>query len=419
VPNYISLSISGNSLSLSETIHPAGLCGGGASISATCPTNTWVNIVIVAGGNGGNGIPLALYINGAMVASTTVNVPQGYVIPNMGICTNNYIGNGFTGSIDEVKYFTGQLTNASLAQLVPPTTQWAINSSNGALYSSFGNVGVGTATPGEKLEVAGNVKAAKFIGDGSGLTGITGTTQWTTTGANISYSGGNVGIGTGTTAPQTKLEVVGFGQIIRNTTSTAYTTLRLYNDLNNALRGLEIDYSGSSYPGSVISGGPAGEGAAITTTGAYPLVLGTSNIAHMTILANGNVGIGTIHPGYLLDVFGTIRAKEVKVDLLGQADFVFNPDYKLKTLAEVEQYIKTNSHLPEIPSATETAQNGLSLGEMQNKLLQKIEELTIYSIEQNKKLQAQDQKLQAQDKQNAELQQEIKELKELINQKLK
>jgi len=99
----------------------------------------------------------------------------------------------------------------------------------------------------------------------------------------------------------------------------------------------------------------------------------------------GNVGIGTTNPDELLTVNGAIHAKEIKVDLTGSlADFVFSPDYKLKSLTELEQYLKENRHLPEIPSATEVKENGLSLGEMQNKLLQKIEELTLYVIEQDK-----------------------------------
>ena len=102
--------------------------------------------------------------------------------------------------------------------------------------------------------------------------------------------------------------------------------------------------------------------------------------------ANGNVGIGTITPGaYRLAVNGKIRAKEVKVET-GWSDFVFEDDYDLPTLAEVEQFIKVNKHLPEIPSAQEVAENGVNLGEMEAKLLQKIEELTLYIIQQEKRI---------------------------------
>ncbi|MFZ4402431.1 MAG: hypothetical protein ACOYO1_20560, partial [Bacteroidales bacterium] len=89
----------------------------------------------------------------------------------------------------------------------------------------------------------------------------------------------------------------------------------------------------------------------------------------------------------LLIVDGTIHAQEVIVDLnTSLADFVFHPNYNLMPLNEVEQFVKTNSHLPEIPSATEVSKNGMSIGEMQNKLLQKIEELTLYVIEQQKQI---------------------------------
>ena len=140
---------------------------------------------------------------------------------------------------------------------------------------------------------------------------------------------------------------------------------------------------------------------------------------------NGNVGIGTTSPQNKLDVNGTIHAKEVKVDLTGWSDFVFAPTYKLKPLTEVEQYIKTNNHLPEIPSAKEVEQNGVSLGDMQAKLLQKVEELTLYSIEMGKakvkveaKVEEQSKQLQLQEQTNVVLQKQIDELKALINQKL-
>jgi hypothetical protein len=94
----------------------------------------------------------------------------------------------------------------------------------------------------------------------------------------------------------------------------------------------------------------------------------------------GSIGIGTTTPDYKLDVLGTIRANEVKV-ATGWSDFVFEPDYALPTLQEVESYIDQNGHLPDIPSAAEVQADGISLGEMDAKLLQKIEELTLYVIE--------------------------------------
>jgi hypothetical protein len=102
---------------------------------------------------------------------------------------------------------------------------------------------------------------------------------------------------------------------------------------------------------------------------------------------DGNVGIGTTIPDQKLTVKGKIHAEEVIVDLnVPVADYVFKPNYKLMPLPEVEQFVKANSHLPEIPSATEISKNGLSMGEMQNKLLQKVEELTLYVIELKKEI---------------------------------
>jgi hypothetical protein len=111
---------------------------------------------------------------------------------------------------------------------------------------------------------------------------------------------GNVGIGT--PSPQFNLDILGFGQRIMNTGSTGYTTFRLYNDQNNLMRALEIDYSGSGYPSALVNGGPSGESASITTTGSFPLTLGTNNAARVTIANGGNVGIGTMSPVNKLEV---------------------------------------------------------------------------------------------------------------------
>lgn len=110
----------------------------------------------------------------------------------------------------------------------------------------------------------------------------------------------------------------------------------------------------------------------------------------MTIRSNGNVGIGTSNTfGYKLAVNGTIGSTEVKVENTSAwPDFVFEKEYKLATLEEVENHIIENGHLPEIPSEKEVTENGINLGEMNAKLLQKIEELTLYLIEQNKEMNA-------------------------------
>ncbi len=97
---------------------------------------------------------------------------------------------------------------------------------------------------------------------------------------------------------------------------------------------------------------------------------------------------------YKLTVEGKILSTEVTViDINAWPDFVFAPSYQLLTLKELENYIKTNNHLPDVPSEKEVKENGINLGETDAVLLRKIEELTLYTIDQEKKINAQNEKI--------------------------
>ena len=100
---------------------------------------------------------------------------------------------------------------------------------------------------------------------------------------------------------------------------------------------------------------------------------------------NNNVGIGTNNPTYKLSVVGNIRAQEVVVET-GWADYVFDENYKLPDLNDVAAHIQQYKHLPGIPSAKEIETNGLKVGEVQTKMMEKIEELTLYIIELKKEI---------------------------------
>jgi len=109
---------------------------------------------------------------------------------------------------------------------------------------------------------------------------------------------------------------------------------------------------------------------------------GPSNNYALYAMSGGNVGIGTNKPSEKLSVNGKIRAHEIKVETANWPDYVFAKGYQLPSMAETEKYIKEKGHLPGIPSAKVVKDNGIDLGEMNAKLLQKIEELTLHLIEQ-------------------------------------
>ena len=199
--------------------------------------------------------------------------------------------------------------------------------------------------------------------------------QWNYNGSHIyNINAGNVGIGLNT--PTTLLDVA------KNITEPTISVRNLGGT------------GGASYRMYDLSSGADWKFKATNTGGfkirdnAYSLdvIQVEANSAANVIYINaaGNVGIGTASPAEKLSVNGNIKCRQVEVTLTGWSDFVFEDDYSLMSLADVDAYIKKNKHLPGVPSAKEVINHGNNLGEMDAILLQKIEELTLYVIELKK-----------------------------------
>ncbi len=176
-------------------------------------------------------------------------------------------------------------------------------------------------------------------------------------------------VGIGTTTPQAALDIYGQIQISGFNSATPPSDLS-YGLFPYGGVGLGI-FSGALNPN---------QGIGIWTN---PLGVRTEV---MRITSVGNIGIGTITPNAKLAVNGNIRAKEVKVENANWPDYVFKKNYDLPSLKFTEQLIKEKGHLPGIPSAADVKANGVDLGEMNAKLLQKIEELTLHIISQEKRI---------------------------------
>ncbi len=232
-------------------------------------------------------------------------------------------------------------------------------SANVIMTASSGKVGIGTDDPKEKLHIMGAIR-----GDG--------------------------------TAGQLKIKT-NYGYVYVGPTSE--TSMNFNTDLNRYVFDKPIFNNSGVYSAS----------------NGTNLTLQTNFTPRLTILRNnGNIGIGITAPEYKLDVSGTIRsprlyatdqicigtnqsdyaldvngairANEILVTS-GSADFVFAEDYNLRSLSEVQQFIQEHKHLPEIQSAEQMEKNGVSVNELQIQLLQKIEELTLYLIQQEQTIQ--------------------------------
>lgn len=195
----------------------------------------------------------------------------------------------------------------------------------------------------------------------------------------LNPSGGKIGIGT--SAPTQKLTINGGGIGFDWNSSNK----KLYSPVDGTLEWM-TDNTASDH------------GFAVSHQGDRRIYLNTGGNSY---IMGGNVGIGTKNPTTALAVAGTILANKVKVSTLAAdwPDFVFADDYQLPAIQDVESYIHQHKHLPAIPSAQEVAQQDHDLGEMNKKLLQKVEELTLYIIQQQKQLADMDARLKAVEKQ--------------------
>ena len=209
---------------------------------------------------------------------------------------------------------------------------------------------------------------------------------------------GDVGIGT--TTPIDKLQVNGVEKriVFGEATSGSNVSIKSYIgfNLNHDKRPGHDNFDVlTSWSGSNAIVHTSGGRMKFVSTPAGVTNISRENLYNkycvMTLYTNpsGQKGVAVIGSGdnnANLYVNGTMKAYEIEVKILNWSDFVFDNDYKLRSLKEVEDYILLNKHLPDVPSEEEVKEDGVSLGEMDALLLQKIEELTLYVIEQNKKI---------------------------------
>jgi hypothetical protein len=205
---------------------------------------------------------------------------------------------------------------------------------------------------------------------------------------NALILGNGVNVGIGNTAPNNKLEIT---SATTNTSGLRFTNLKSTStpSASNNL-GLSVDANGDVILVPA-SGGTLPQGADVwdqLTNGADYLIRNKNNKSVMI----GTVAAAKTSVDYKLYVEKGILAEKVKISAQANwPDYVFGKDYSLMSLKEVESYITTNNHLPEVPSAEVIAKDGLDLGTMDATLLKKVEELTLYLIEQSKQLSAQQQ----------------------------
>ena len=303
-----------------------------------------------------------------------------------------------------MKKFSFSLTSFLLLSLlilavgapVLADTLWSGSTGSDIYNANSGRVYVGSGTPTHKFNVFGSIKGTSdlFLGssytkdgdiqligtsgnkfvhiDASGTTPIDGNIKLYLSGSGDSFfKGGNLGIGTDN--PSESLEVDGR---IKNNNTVQFAS-GWYSDTSPSIRVGDEQYGISAKTGYLRLWSKASSGG---------ILFNTNSSEAMRITSSGEVGIGTITPSHKLTVNGTIKAEEIIVGNV-TADYVFKDDYYLRPLEDVESFINKNGYLPNIPNEKEVEINGLQIGELNVKLLEKIEELTLYIIDLEKRIQ--------------------------------
>ncbi len=273
-------------------------------------------------------------------------------------------------------------------------------------YPDTTKVGIGTNSPTERLQV---YKGALKIGSTTSATDRTacllkfGDGDYVQMGeweaddllsfkaTKYNFTKGNVGIGV--TTPQYKLDVNG----ILHLRTAAWEGTCANSYLYWPLHRLTMGTAKGIYSAAMVDIKPGGctQDSLESCLQLYTAYSENNHVAKIQFWTmgncifnnTGNVGIGTLYPQHKLDVRGAIRANEIYVNVASGADFVFDEAYQLRPLSEVKEYVQRNQHLPEIPSAQEMQENGVNMNELQIQLLQKVEELTLYIIQQEQRIQ--------------------------------
>jgi hypothetical protein len=249
-----------------------------------------------------------------------------------------------------------------------------------------------------------------FTGTSAGDLAIRSTTGLLHIGSNNGSSApaasflqnGNVGIGT--TAPSTKFHTNGTLRFQGLSNNNVLDRL-LVTDANGNVSYRDVSSvagsAGWSYEGNTVSALKK-----LGTVDPFDLPIITNNVERMRVLSDGTVIVGaTTRPslagtGTLLAVNGQVFAAKVKVAVQGGwADYVFDDNYKLRPIKELESFIQRYHHLPEVPTTADVSREGVDVGDTQVLLLKKVEELTLYLIEQNKRIDAQQREIEGLKKQ--------------------